>query len=108
MEGIAAAVTTLVVAAIVWLVMIAFGAALSVIAVGAITIGVGFVANYLIEAADKLAGRNITHDQSNTDGTASTVAQYMRELGNSAVEKIHENWHYLMYKMSRDYQEIAF
>lgn len=105
---LAAAVTTLVVAAIVWLVMIAFGAALSVIAVGAITIGVGFVANYLIEAADKLAGRSITHDPSNTDGTASVVAQYMRELGNSAVEKIHKNWHYLMYKMSRDYQEIAF
>jgi hypothetical protein len=88
--------------------MIAFGAALSVIAVGAITIGVGFVANYLIEAADKLAGRTITHDQSNTDGTASTVSQYMRELGNSAVEKMHKNWSYLMYKMSRDYQEIVF
>lgn len=103
-----AAVTTLVVAAIVWLVMIAFGAALPVIAVGAITIGVGFLANYLIEAADKLAGRTITHNQADTDGTASTVAQYMRELGNSAVEKIHSNWHYLMHKMSRDYQEIAF
>lgn len=103
-----AAVTTLVVAAIVWLVMIAFGAALSVIAVGAITIGVGFVANYLIEAADKLAGRTITHNQSNTDGTASTVSQSMREAGNLAVEKIHSNWYYLMHKMSRDYQEIAF
>lgn len=101
-------VTALVVAAIVWLVMIAFGAALSVIAVGVITIGVGFIANYLIEAADKLIGRAVTNNQSNTDGTASTVAQYMRESGNSALEKIHRNWNYLMYKMSRDYQEIAF
>jgi hypothetical protein len=105
---LAAVVTTLVVALIVWLVMIGIGAALSVIAVGLITIGVGFIANYLIEAADKLAGRTITKDQSNTDGVASIVAQYMREQGNAAVERIHKNWHYLMHKMSRDFQEIVF
>lgn len=103
-----AAVTTLVAAIIVWLVMIAFGAAIPVIAVGAITIGAGFIVNYMIESADKLAGRTITHDQSNTDGTASIIANWMRESGNSAVERFHQNWRYLMQKMTKDYQEIAF
>ncbi|MCS0632645.1 hypothetical protein NX786_25245 [Telluria mixta] len=105
---LAAAVTTLVVAIIVWLVMIALGAAIPVIAVGAITIGVGFVANYLIESADKLAGRVLSHDQSNSDGTASIVAHWMRETGNSAIQMVHQNWNYLMHKMVNDYQEIVF
>lgn len=105
---LAAAVTTLVVAAIVWLVMIAFGAAMPVIAIGALAIGIGFVANYLIEAADKFAGRTLTHDPKNTDGTAAIVAQYMREFGQSTMERVHQNWNYLMQKMSKDYMEIAF
>lgn len=105
---LAAVITTLVVAIIVWLVMIAFGAAIPVIAVGAITIGVGFLANYLIESVDKLAGRALSHDQSNTDGTASVIAHWMRGSSNSTLERIHQNWNYLMYKMTNDYQEIAF
>jgi hypothetical protein len=76
--------------------------------VGVITIGVAFAVNYEIEAADKLVGRAITHDQSNTDGTAAIIAPRMRAVGNAMVEKIHENWQYLMYKMSADYQEIRF
>jgi hypothetical protein len=105
---LAAAVTTLVVAIAVWLVMISFGSAIPIIAVGAITIGAGFIVNYLIESADKLAGRTITHDQSNTDGTASIIEHWMRESGNSVMERFHQNWNYLMHKMTRDYQEIAF
>lgn len=105
---LAAAITTLVAAIILWLVMIAFGAAIPVIAVGAITIGVGFIVNYLIESADKLVGRTVTHDESNTDGTSSIIACWMRESGNSAMERVHQNWNYLMKKMTRDYQEIAF
>lgn len=105
---LAAAITALVVAIVVWIVMISLGAAIPVIAVGAITIGAGFIANYLIESADKLAGRTATNDQSNTDGTASIIARWMRESGNSAMEKVHQNWNYLMHKMARDYEEIAF
>jgi len=105
---LAAAATTLVVAIAVWLVMISFGAAIPIIAIGAITIGAGFIVNYLIESADKLAGRTITHDQSNTDGTASIIAHWMRESGNSAMERLHQNWSYLMHKMTKDYQEIIF
>jgi hypothetical protein len=103
-----AAVTTLVTAFIVWLVMIVFGAAVPVIAVGAITIGVSFLASYLTETADKLAGRAITHDESSTDGVTSIVAQQMRKHGNQALERIIHNWKYLMHKMSNDYQEIVF
>jgi hypothetical protein len=103
-----AAVTTLVTAIAIWVLMISFGAAIPIIAVGAITIGAGFVVNYLIESADKLAGRAVTHDQSNADGTASIIAQWMRESGNSVMERLHQNWNYLMYKMTKDYQEIAF
>jgi hypothetical protein len=62
----------------------------------------------LIESADKLAGRILSHDPSNTDGTASIIAHWMRESGNSAIEKFHQNWSYLMHKMTNDYQEIAF
>lgn len=105
---LAAAITTLVVAIAVWLVMISFGAAIPIIAVGAITIGAGFIVNYLIESADKMVGRAATHDQSNTDGTASIIAHWMRESGNSAMERLHQNWSYLMHKMTRDYREIAF
>lgn len=105
---LAAAITTLVAAIIVWLVMIVFGAAIPIIAVGAITIGAGFIVNYLVESTDKLVGRTVTHDQSNTDGTASIIANWMRESGNSAMERFHQNWKYLMYKMTKDYQEIAF
>lgn len=105
---IAAAATTLVVAAIVCFVMLVVGAAIPVILVGAITVFTGFLANYYIEAADKLTGRGITHDQSNTDGTSSIIASWMRSFGTDAQERIYQNWNYLIYKMTRDYQEIAF
>jgi len=105
---LAAAITALVVAIAVWLVMISFGAAMPIIAVGAITIGAGLIVNYLIESADKMVGRTVTHDKSNTDGVASIIAHWMRESGNSAMEQFHQNWSYLMHKMTSDYQEIAF
>jgi O-antigen ligase len=101
---LAAAVISLVVAAIVWAVMIVFELALATIAIGVITIVVGFIANYAIEATDKFAGRVATHDPSNTDGTASVIAPWIRKARNL----IEENWHYLMYRMSKDYQEIQF
>jgi hypothetical protein len=105
---LAAAATTLVVAAIVCFVMFVLSAAVPVILVGATTIVTGIVANYYIEAADKLAGRTITHDQSNTDGTSSIIASWMRDVSVSTQERIHKNWNYLMYKMTRDYQEVLF
>ena len=105
---LSATITTLVVAAIVWLAMIAFGAALPIIAVGALTVGVGLLANYLVESTDKLVGRTLSHDPSNTDGAASVIANWMREAKNSTLERVHQNWNYLMRKMVNDYQEIVF
>jgi hypothetical protein len=105
---LAAAATTITVAAIVCFVMMISGAAVPVILIGTMTVVAGFLANYFVEAADKLAGRAITHDQSSTDGTSTVVALWMRDAGASAAQRIHENWNYLMYRMSRDYQEIIF
>jgi type VI secretion system secreted protein VgrG len=78
------------------------------IAVGAVTIFAGFFANYVIEAIDKSIGRAVTHDESNSDGTSSIIAPWLRNAGNQIPEKIHQNWTYLMHKMSADYQEIKF
>lgn len=105
---IAAAATTLIVAAVVCFVMLVVGAAIPVILVGGLTVLTGFLANYYVEAADKLAGRTITHDQSNTDGTSSIISSWMRNAGITTRERIYQNWNYLMYKMTRDYQEITF
>lgn len=103
-----AALVTLAVAGLVLFAMVSAGVALPVIVIGIATIGFGFLVNYGIEATDKFIGRTVTHDQSNTDGTAAIIAPLMRKFGNAIEERIHENWNYLMYKMSRDYQEIKF
>ena len=75
---LAAALVVLVVAVIVWLVMMVAGAAISVLAVGAITVGVSILANYGIEAVDKFIGRKATGEENNTDGTASLISRWMR------------------------------
>jgi hypothetical protein len=105
---LAAAAVTLVVVSILAFLMFALGISLSVIAVGAITIVAGFLANYAIETADKAIGRAVTHDDSNADGTSSIVAGWIRNAGAEIHAKIHQNWSYLMHKMSVDYQEIKF
>jgi hypothetical protein len=105
---LSAAITTLAIAVTISAVMFAFGAALPVIAIGAIALAAGFLVNHIVESADKVVGRSITHDQSNTDGTTPILAQWMRDIGSSTQERIYQNWSYLMHKMTRDYQEIAF
>jgi hypothetical protein len=105
---LAGALVTLAVAAIVWLVMIIFGAGIPVIVVGALIIGVGFLVNYVVEAADKAIGRTATHDSSNSDGAASVLAAWGRKFGHAIQERAYDNWHYLMYRMSNDYKEMKF
>lgn len=105
---LAAVATSLVIAIIISFVMLVSGAAVPVLLVGATTIFVGFFANYFVEAADKKIGRIIANDQSNTDGTSSVIAPWMRKIGAAAQERIHQNWNYLIYKMTKDYQEITF
>jgi hypothetical protein len=101
---IVAFIVTMVVGAIVWFVMFAVGGALSVIAVGVITIAVGVGANYLVEAADKSSGRALSGNNENGEGIASVLAPLMRDAGH-LVEK---NWNYLMNKMAGDYKEMSF
>jgi hypothetical protein len=78
------------------------------LAVEAVTIFAGFIANYVIEAIDRSIGRAVTHDESKSDGTSSIIAPWLRNAGNQIPEKIHQNWTYLMHKISADYQEIKF
>jgi hypothetical protein len=105
---LAAVMVTLVVVAFLALVMFFMGATVPVIAVGGVTILAGLAANYVIETIDKSAGRAITHDQSNSDGTSSILAPWLRKTAAEMHEKIRRNWNYLMYKMSADYREIIF
>lgn len=105
---LAAALATLITAIVVWFVMVAFGAAVTVILVGAATIFAGILANYAVEATDKVLGQAATHDPSNTDGTSSTITPWLRKAGHQVQEKINENWNYLIYKMRSDYSEVVF
>lgn len=104
---LAAVVVTLVVAAIVWITMIAVAGTIPIILVGALTIGVGVAANYIIEAADKAIGRAITHDSSNNDGIASAITPWLRESVQATQERVYRYWNYLMIIMPADYQEIV-
>jgi hypothetical protein len=101
---IAAAAVCLIVAGVCWFVMAVAGVAVPVIMVGALTIGVGFAANYVIEAADKFIGRTVAHDPLNIDGTATLVGNWIRKAGNL----IQDDWYYLMSKMPKDFKEINF
>lgn len=103
-----AALVSLVVAGIVALIMMVAGVALCVITVGLITIGVGAVVTYIVESADKSIGQAITHEDSNTDGTAAVIAPWFRSAGHAIEAKWRENWTYLMHRMSSDYQEVVF
>jgi uncharacterized protein (DUF779 family) len=105
---LAAAATTLAVVAFLAIAMFFMSATVPVIAVGAATVIAGFFANYVIEAIDKSIGRAVTHDEANSDGTSSAIAPLIRRASNQVQEKIHQNWEYLMYKMSSDYREIEF
>lgn len=79
-------------------------AAVSVIAIGAVTIAVGFIVNYAVEAGDKILGKSATGDASNTDGLASVVAPWLRKAGAS----IENAWDVLVHKYPADYGGISF
>lgn len=99
-----AVAVSVIVALLVWFGMVIGGVGVAVIAVGVLTIGIGFGMSYVVDIVDKSAGRAITHDPSNTDGVAAVLAPALRE----ASKLIEKNWEYLMTKMAGDYQEIRF
>lgn len=101
---LAAAATTLVLAVILWFVMVVIGIGVPVLMVGAVTIGIGMIAGYGIDAVDKEIGRRVKDDPTDKDGTATIVASWLRNAG----AHIQQSWDYLAHKMSVDYREITF
>ena len=92
---VSAVLVTAIVAAIAWFLAIFIGSGILVILIGLITIGLALGVGYIIEAADKSAGRAITHNPSNPDGMASVIAPLMKD----ASKIIEKNWNYLKEKM---------
>jgi hypothetical protein len=101
---IAAALTVLIVAAIILVVMAISSAAIPVLAVGALTVAVGVIINYLVDAGDKLAGQVLTGDSNNTDGISGVLAPLLRKAG----QHIEARWIYLMQIFPNDYKEVVF
>ena len=99
-----AAVTSVLVAFIVFVLLVGFSYALPVILVGAGALVLSVIVGYIVEAADKKAGQLATKDDKNTDGLASVIAPAIRKAG--AV--VQNSWSELMKKMPADYMELTF
>jgi hypothetical protein len=95
-----AAVTVAIVACLVVLIMFIFGASLSVIAVGALTLGVGVAVNYGTDVLDKKLGRMVM-GESHQDGLSAVLAEHMRQ-------SVQYHWDYLKKKMLWSYEEAPF
>ena len=101
---ISAAIAVAVVAALVMFIMVFFEIAVSVMVVGFITICIGTVVGYAVEAADRKLGQVVTGDKTNTDGSSSFIAPYVRKFGSM----VESSWAELMKKFPADYVEIKF
>jgi hypothetical protein len=101
-----AVIAALLVAAIVALFLVAMllvaEVAVSVIAIGGITLGLGVIANYGVDAADKMLGKALTGDPGNSDGIAAALSPWLRKAG-AAIER---NWKILAEKFPADYEWI--
>lgn len=96
---VAAALTVMVVAALLFIFMVAAEIAVAAIVVGAMTVSVGFLLNYIVEAADKSLGKQIKGKE-NTDGLAGVAAPWLREMG----DLLGKIWGDLKEKMPNDYE----
>lgn len=92
-----AAATVVIVACLVLLIMVVFGASLSVVAVGALTLGVGVAVNYGTDALDKKLGRMVM-GESHQDGLSAVLAEHMRQ-------SVRYHWYYLKKKLLWNYEE---
>ena len=97
---LAAALTTIIVTCIVAFIMFVVGASVSILAVGALTIGAGIVAGYAMDAMDKKFGKVIGGDLSK-GGLADMLADHMRK-------SVEYNWSYLKKNLLWDYEEMPF
>jgi hypothetical protein len=101
---VTAAIVAILVAAFVFAVIAGAKIALGALIIGGLTIGLGFVVGYGVEAVDKRIGRGVSGDPKNTDGSAYFVAPWLRDVGKA----ISENWDYLKSKMPIDYKDLSF
>jgi len=89
-----------IVACIVMFIMFFVGASLSVVAIGAITVGVGVAVNYGVDVLDKKLGKMIG-GESNQDGLSGVLAARMRR-------SVEYHWNYLKGKLLWDFEEVPF
>jgi len=101
---ISAAIAVAVVSALVMFLMVFFEISVSVLLVGALTICIGTVVGYLVEAADRKLGQVVTGDKTNFDGSSSIIAPYVRKFSSM----VESSWAELMKKFPADYLEIGF
>lgn len=99
---VAAALTVIVVALILAFLMLVLKVAVAAIVVGGVTIAAGVGINYLVEVADKAAGKEMK-GKNNSDGLAAVAAPWLREMG----DRLGELWDELKAKMPTDYEFMA-
>jgi hypothetical protein len=95
---VSAALTVIIVTCLVLFIMFLLGTSLSVVAVGAITVGVGVAVGFGIDVLDKKLGKMVV-DESNNDGLSAVLAERMRQ-------NLLYHWNYLKRKVLWDYEEI--
>lgn len=99
---VVAAITAALVAVILFFLMVALKLTVAALLVGALTIGIGWVINYGIEALDKQVGK-AWKGQGNGDGSAAGIAPWLRSMG----KWLGESWDHLNAKFPNDYRPWA-
>lgn len=85
-------------------IIVATGAAVPVVVVGAITFFVYIASGYLVVAVDKSAGVLVSGNEKNTSWISAIIAPHFRDASN----QIQNSWRDLMKKFPNDYKEIIF
>jgi hypothetical protein len=93
-----AAATVIIVACLVMFIMFVIGSSLSVIAIGAITVGVAVAVNYGTDVLDKKLGKMVI-GEGHEDGLTAVLAAHMRQ-------SVQYHWYYLKKKLLWDYEEV--
>lgn len=97
---VVAAIVAPLVAAIMALIIFGAEASVVVVAVGALCLGLGTIASFGVEAADKKLGKVIGGEENN-GGLSEILAKRIRQ-------NVQGNWDYLRKKLLWEYEEIPF
>jgi len=99
---VAAALTVMFVAVILFVLMALLEVTVAAVAVGGVTVLAGLGINYLVEAADKTIGKEVKGKE-NSDGLAAVAAPWLRDMG----DHLGKLWDDLKVKMPTDYEFMA-